>query len=59
MGFEESGRDLMQRFKLNFQRLKEFLTKADQEIASLAVFNQKSVEGSLASDRMDEHSLAD
>ena len=59
MGFEESGRDLMQRFKLNFQRLKEFLTMADQEIASLAVFNQKRVEGSLASDRMDEHSLAD
>ncbi len=41
VNFEENGRELIQKFRLNFQRLKEFLHSIDKEVASLAVFNQR------------------
>mmetsp|Transcript_27065 Transcript_27065/g.33572 ORF Transcript_27065/g.33572 Transcript_27065/m.33572 type:complete len:105 (+) Transcript_27065:803-1117(+) len=37
--FEENGRELVQKFRLNFQRLKEFMQTIDKEVASLAIFN--------------------
>lgn len=41
LNFEENGRELIQKFRLNFQRLKEFLHSIDKEVASLAIFNQR------------------
>ena len=31
--FDESGRELIQKFRTNFKRLKEFMTAVDKEIA--------------------------
>ena len=39
LGFEESGKDTIAKFRLNFQRLRDFMTTVDKEIASMAVFN--------------------
>lgn len=39
--FDENGKELVQKFKLNFQRLKEFMHTIDKEIGSMAVFNQR------------------
>jgi hypothetical protein len=33
--FEDSGKELIQKFKLNFQRLREFMQAIDKEIGSL------------------------
>lgn len=41
VNFEENGRELIQKFRLNFQRLKEFMQAVDKEISSLQVFNQR------------------
>ncbi len=41
VNFEENGKELIQKFRLNFQRLKEFLHSIAKEVASLAVFNQR------------------
>lgn len=41
LSFEESGKDLMNKFRQNFQRLREFMTAVDKEVANMAVFNQK------------------
>jgi len=41
VNFEENGRELVQKFRLNFQRLKEFMQTVDKEISSLAIFNQR------------------
>lgn len=39
VSFEENGRELVQKFRLNFQRLKEFMQTIDKEVSALAVFN--------------------
>jgi len=39
LGFEESGKDTIAKFKLNFKRLREFMITVDREIASMAIFN--------------------
>lgn len=39
--FDENGKELVQKFKMNFQRLKEFMHTIDKEIGSMAVFNQR------------------
>ena len=39
LSFEDSGKELIHRFKLNFQRLREFMQTVDKEIASFSVFN--------------------
>lgn len=39
VSFDENGRELIQKFRLNFQRLKEFMLSIDKEIASMSVFN--------------------
>ena len=39
--FEESGRELIQKFRLNFQRLKEFMQTIDKEISHMGTFNQR------------------
>ena len=41
VNFDESGRELIQKFRLNFQRLREFMQAIDKEIAALAVFNKR------------------
>ena len=41
LNFEESGKDLIEKFKLNFARLKEFMTAVDKEISTMAVFNTR------------------
>jgi phenylalanyl-tRNA synthetase alpha subunit len=41
LNFEESGKDLIEKFKLNFQKLKEFMSSVDKEIQGMAVFNTK------------------
>jgi hypothetical protein len=33
--FEDNGKELIQKFKLNFQRLREFMQAIDKEIGSL------------------------
>ena len=42
VSFEENGRELVQKFRLNFQRLKEFMQTIDKEVAALAIFNQRT-----------------
>lgn len=37
--FDEAGAEITQRFQQNFAKLKEFMSKIDQEIANLGVFN--------------------
>lgn len=41
LNFEETGRELIQKFKVNFQRLREFMSDIDRETSQLAVFNQR------------------
>lgn len=42
MSFDENqGKDIMQKFRYNFQRLKDFMESVDKEIGSLAIFNEK------------------
>lgn len=41
MSFEETGKDLIQKFRQNFQRLRDFMGSVDKEIAQMAVFNQR------------------
>ena len=41
LSFEESGKALIQKFKQNFQHLKEFMSAIDKEIQGMVVFNQK------------------
>lgn len=41
MSFEETGKDLINKFRQNFQRLRDFMSSVDKEISQLAVFNQK------------------
>ena len=41
MNYEENGRELIQKFRLNFQRLKEFMSSIDKEVASMAIFNTR------------------
>ena len=48
MSFEENGRELIQKFKMNFQRLKEFMQAVDKEITQMAVFNQNETAGGVA-----------
>ena len=48
VSFDENGRELIQKFKMNFQRLKEFMQAVDKEIAQMAVFNQNEDAGGLA-----------
>ena len=37
--FDENGKDLIQKFKANFSRLKDFMQTLDKEIGSLQLFN--------------------
>lgn len=37
--FDESGKELIHKFKLNFQRLREFMHSVDKEIGSMQIFN--------------------
>ena len=39
--FEETGKELVQKFKFNFQRLREFMEAVDKEIGSMTLFNKK------------------
>lgn len=39
--FDESGKEIVQKFKNNFSRLKEFMHAVDKEIGSMQVFNEK------------------
>ena len=43
--FDESGRELIQKFRTNFRRLKDFMIAVDKEIAQMAVFKQNEVDG--------------
>ena len=49
--FEETGRDIIHKFKMNFQKLKTFMEKIDNGINSMHVFNENAtVSTSAASD---------
>lgn len=37
--FDENGKDLICKFRQNFQRLKEFMSQVDKEIGSMQLFN--------------------
>ena len=37
--FEETGKELIAKFKFNFQRLREFMDAVDKEISSMSLFN--------------------
>ena len=39
--FEETGKELIQKFKYNFARLREFMDAIDKEIGSMALFNTR------------------
>lgn len=41
VSLETSGKELISKFKMNLQRLKEFMNAIDKEIGSMAVFNQR------------------
>ena len=41
VNFEENGKELISKFRLNFQRLKEFMHSVDKQVASLAIFNTR------------------
>ena len=41
MPFEESGREIVNRFKENFEKLRKFMTNVDKGLADLAIFNPK------------------
>lgn len=42
MSFEEQGREIIQQFQLNFQRLKQFMQGVDKGMADLKIFNQNN-----------------
>lgn len=44
MDFEEQGRDIIHRFRLNFHKLKEFMGNVDKGMAELSVFNEKTID---------------
>lgn len=44
MPFEESGREIVNRFKENFEKLRKFMTNVDKGLADLAIFNPKGDE---------------
>lgn len=43
--FEETGREIIHKFKMNFQKLKSFMEKVDKGINSLHVFNESAYAG--------------
>ena len=51
LDFEEQGRDIIHRFRLNFHKLKEFMGNVDKGMAELYVFNYKSIDPVLDDDK--------
>ena len=39
--YEQSGKEIINRFHVNFAKMREFMLKIDSEIAQLSVFNDK------------------
>jgi hypothetical protein len=53
--FDENGKDIIQKFKVNFQRLRDFMKTVDKEINDMQIFNQKDDRGVLnANNEIDE-----
>jgi hypothetical protein len=44
LDFEEQGNEIVHKFQLNFQKLKQFMTDVDKGMGELAIFNQKSTD---------------
>ena len=54
LNFEETGKEIIQKFKINFKKLKDFMENVDKGIAQLSVFNTKG-QGDMIND--DEHQM--
>ena len=54
--FDESGKEIVQKFKNNFSRLKDFMHAVDKEIGSMQVFNEKGSNNYDADETKDKYS---
>lgn len=49
--FQESGRELVNKFQVNFSKLKEFMERLDKDLSNLPIFNEKDIPSLLPDDK--------